>query len=289
MIYIKTLYISDLDGTLLNSSGELSENTASDLNFLLDKGMHFTFATARTIYSAGAITAALDIDIPCILMNGVCIYDLKKREYVNVEAIPRELADKVASFYEEYGVECFMFRICGQKLTTYYTKLTERVMASFAEDRQKKYGKPFVQCSDFRDVTDGDAVYFTSTSSYESLLPVRNAVKEVEGLDCAFYEDTYTGKWYLEVFSSEASKANGIKKLRKLYGYEKVVCFGDNLNDLAMFEQSDVKIAVENAREEVRAAADIIIGSNDNNGVAEYLKERTLSSQELIDIKKNNY
>lgn len=269
---IKTLYISDLDGTLLDSSGELPEKTAAELNSLIDRGLHFTFATARTIYSAGAITAVLNIDTPCILMNGVCIYDLKKREYISVEAIPRELSDKIASFYKEHGVECFMFRISGQKLTTYYTELTERVMASFAEDRQKKYGKPFVQCRDFREVTEGDAVYFTSTSSYESLLPVRNAVKEVEGLDCAFYEDTYTGKWYLEVFSSEASKANGIKKLRKLYGYEKVVCFGDNLNDLAMFEQSDVKIAVENARDEVKSAADIIISSNDNNGVAEYLK-----------------
>lgn len=269
---IKTLYISDLDGTLLDSSGELPEKTAAELNSLIDRGLHFTFATARTIYSAGAITAALNIDTPCILMNGVCIYDLKKREYISVEAIPRELSDKIASFYKEHGVECFMFRISGQKLTTYYTELTERVMASFAEDRQKKYGKPFVQCRDFREVTEGDAVYFTSTSSYESLLPVRNAVKEVDGLDCAFYEDTYTGKWYLEVFSSEASKANGIKKLRKLYGYEKVVCFGDNLNDLAMFEQSDVKIAVENARDEVKSAADIIISSNDNNGVAEYLK-----------------
>lgn len=272
---IKTLYISDLDGTLLDSSGELPEKTAAELNSLIDRGLHFTFATARTIYSAGAITASLNIDTPCILMNGVCIYDLKKREYISVEAIPRELSDKIASFYKEHGVECFMFRISGQKLTTYYTELTERVMASFAEDRQKKYGKPFVQCRDFREVTEGDAVYFTSTSSYESLLPVRNAVKEVDGLDCAFYEDTYTGKWYLEVFSSEASKANGIKKLRKLYGYEKVVCFGDNLNDLAMFEQSDVKIAVENARDEVKSAADIIISSNDNNGVAEYLKGNT--------------
>ncbi len=270
---IKTLYISDLDGTLLDSSGELPDDTSAELNSMIDRGLHFTFATARTIYSAGAITSSLNIDTPCILMNGVCIYDLKKREYISVEAIPRELSDKVASFYEEHGVECFMFRICGQKLTTYYTELTERVMASFAEDRQKNYGKPFVQCRDLRDVTEGEAVYFTSMSSYDSLLPVRNAVKETEGLDCAFYEDTYTGKWYLEVFSSEASKANGIKKLRALYGYEKVVCFGDNLNDLAMFEQSDVRIAVENARDEVKAAADIIISSNDSNGVAEYLKE----------------
>lgn len=269
---IKTLYISDLDGTLLDPAGEITEKTAEIINFLAGKGLDFTFATARTIYSAGVITAGLNISTPCILMNGVCIYDLKKRKYVSVESVSQELSEKVISLFEEHGTECFMFRICGEKLTTYYTELTERVMAQFAEDRQKNYGKPFVQCRDMRDVTEGKAVYFTAMSEYDRLLPVRNAVKKTEELDCAFYEDTYTGKWYLEIFSSKASKANGIKKLRSLGGFDEIVCFGDNLNDLSMFEQSDVKIAVANARDEVKAAADIIIGSNECDGVAEYLK-----------------
>lgn len=269
---IKTLYISDLDGTLLDPAGEITEKTAEIINSLAGKGLDFTFATARTIYSAGVITDGLNISTPCILMNGVCIYDLKKRKYVSVESVSQELSAKVISMFEEHGVECFMFRICGEKLTTYYTRLTERVMASFAEDRQRNYGKPFVQCRDMRDVTDGDAIYFTAMSDHDRLLPIRDAVKDTAGLDCAFYEDTYTGKWYLEIFSSGASKANGVKKLRKLYGFDKVVCFGDNLNDLSMFAQSDVKVAVGNARDEVKAAADIVIGSNNRDGVAEYLK-----------------
>lgn len=270
---IKTLYISDLDGTLLEPAGEITEKTSEIINSLAGKGLNFTFATARTIYSAGVITDGLDISTPCILMNGVCIYDLKKGKYVSVESVSRELSERVISMFEEHGVECFMFRISGEKLTTYYTRLTERVMASFAEDRQKNYGKPFVQCRDMRDVTEGEAVYFTAMSEHDRLLPVRNVVNETEGIDCAFYEDTYTGKWYLEIFSSGASKANGIKKLRKLCGFDKVVCFGDNLNDLSMFAQSDVRIAVGNARDEVKAAADIVIGSNDRDGVAEYLRQ----------------
>lgn len=268
---IKTLYISDLDGTLLDPAGEITEKTTEIINSLADKGLNFTFATARTIYSASVIAAGLNISTPCILMNGVCLYDLKKQKYVSIESVSKKLSERVFSIFEEHGAEYFMFRICGEKLTTYYTELTERVMAGFAEDRQKNYGKPFIQCCDMRDVTDGEAVYFTAMSGYDKLLPVRNAVIETEGLDCAFYEDTYTGKWYLEIFSSGASKANGIKKLREIYGYDKVVCFGDNLNDLSMFEQSDVRIAVANAKDEVKAAADIVIGSNDRDGVAEYL------------------
>lgn len=268
---IKTLYISDLDGTLLDPAGEITEKTTEIINSLADKGLNFTFATARTIYSAAVIAAGLNISTPCILMNGVCLYDLKKQKYVSIESVSKKLSERVFSIFEEHGAEYFMFRICGEKLTTYYTELTERVMAGFAEDRQKNYGKPFIQCCDMRDVTDGEAVYFTAMSGYDKLLPVRNAVIETEGLDCAFYEDTYTRKWYLEVFSSGASKANGIKKLREIYGYDRVLCFGDNLNDLSMFEQSDVGIAVANAKDEVKAAADIVIGSNDRDGVAEYL------------------
>lgn len=273
MMKIRTLYISDLDGTLLDPAGEISGNTQKIVNSLAGKGLNLSFATARTIYSAGAITAGLELFDLCILMNGVCIYDLKNKCYVSTEVVPDELANDVISLFEEHDVECFMFRICGGRLTTYYTELTERVMANFAEDRQKSYGKPFVQIDDLRQVTEGDAVYFTAMSEYDRLLPIRNAVKETEEIDCAFYEDTYTGKWYLEIFSARASKANGIKKLRQIGGFDKIVCFGDNLNDLSMFEQCDFKIAVENARDEVKAAADLVIGSNSSDGVAMYLRD----------------
>ena len=90
-------------------------------------------------------------------------------------------------------------------------------------------------------------------------------------MDIAFYLDVYNGAWYLEIFSHKASKANGIRFIREHYGFSKVVAFGDNLNDLPMFEQADVKVAVGNARDEVKAAADYVIGTNDNDGVAEWL------------------
>ena len=95
--------------------------------------------------------------------------------------------------------------------------------------------------------------------------------EKLSGVDIAFYLDVYNDSWYLEIFSHKASKANGIRFIRENYGFDKVVAFGDNLNDLPMFEQADTKIAVGNAREEVKKAADIVIGTNDNDGVAEYL------------------
>ena len=86
----------------------------------------------------------------------------------------------------------------------------------------------------------------------------------------------YNGEWFLEVFSDKASKSNGIRFLRDRYGFDEVVAFGDNLNDLSLFEAADVKIAVGNAKEELIAAADIVIGKNADNGVAEWLASASI-------------
>ena len=67
----KKLYISDLDGTLLDNDARLSDFTAEAINKLIMQGMNFTFATARSVYSAKPITSKLNISVPCILMNGV--------------------------------------------------------------------------------------------------------------------------------------------------------------------------------------------------------------------------
>jgi len=88
------------------------------------------------------------------------------------------------------------------------------------------------------------------------------------------YEDIYNqGLWYLEVFNELASKKSAVEYLRETFGYERIVGFGDNLNDLPMFEACDVRVAVENARAEVKAAADHICAANHDDGVVKWLSE----------------
>ena len=82
------LFISDLDGTLLNSNAELTDFTVNTINSLIEKGMFFTYATARTEYSAGNITKRLNINVPCIVNNGAEIYDRQSGKYVRKADIP---------------------------------------------------------------------------------------------------------------------------------------------------------------------------------------------------------
>lgn len=266
----KTLYISDLDGTLLSPEPAVTRKTAETINALAANGMNFTFATARSIYSAIPITSALKINVPCILMNGVSIYDIGNERYIKNEFIEPADSAEVLRAFARHGVKCFMYRIDDGILTCYYSELTSRVMRSFAEVRKHEYKKPFVQCR-LEDHADEFAVYFTTTGPYEELYPVKQDIEKLPGVDIAFYLDVYNNAWYLEVFSHKASKSNGLRFLREKYGFDEIVAFGDNLNDLPMFEQADIKIAVGNARDEVKAAADAVIGNNSEDGVAEWL------------------
>ncbi|MCR4888289.1 MAG: Cof-type HAD-IIB family hydrolase [Ruminococcus sp.] len=268
----KILYVSDLDGTLLNHEPKITGSTAGVINELIGKGLYFTFATARSVYSAVPITSSLDISVPCILMNGVSVYDIPSQSYIKNEFIePADSAEILKSF-ERHGIHCFMYRIEDDVLTCCYSELTTKVMRSFAEVRKNKYKKPFVQCDRLADMADEKTVYFTTTGHYEELLPVKQEVEKIAGVDIAFYLDVYNGEWYLEIFSHKASKANGVKYLREHYGFDEVVAFGDNLNDLSLFEAADVKIAVGNAKDELKKAADIVIDTNINDGVAKWLK-----------------
>lgn len=269
----KILFISDLDGTLFNNNGELSEYTVAMLNSMISCGMYFTFATARTIYSAKPLTERLNINVPCILNNGASVYDMQSGEYVKNAYFQRSTAEKILSAFRENSVHCFMFKFVDNKLSTFFANVTDELMQSYVAERKGKFLQPFFECDDLVNEIDGSEIYINSTGSYESLLPISKAVAEIDGADFAFYKDTYTDKWFLETFSSEASKANGIKFLREKYGFTKVVAFGDNLNDLSMFSQADVKIAVGNAKPELREKADFIADTNENNGVVKWIIE----------------
>lgn len=270
---IRRLYISDLDGTLLDNNAGISDFTEGTINKLIEKCMYFTFATARSVYSAKPITSGLNINIPYILMNGVSIYNPENNSYIRNNYIQPEVSAEIIRAFNENNLKCFMYKIHDNVLTAYFTEITSQVMNSFAEVRKNNYNKPFVQCANLADHADSETVYFTVTGEYERLFPVKSAVENIKGVNHAFYRDTYTKKYYLEIFSESASKANGIKYLRNKYGFDEVVCFGDNFNDMAMFGESDVKIAVGNAVPELKELADFVALPNENDGVAKWLAE----------------
>ena len=265
------LYISDLDGTLLNRNVEISEKTAEILNKLIDKGMNFTVATARTLASAGKILSNVRLKLPIILMNGVLIYNPLEKKYEVVNSLSEKLRATIQHFAKKIGLDCFMYTIKGNDMMTYFERLSSQAMQDFYNERREKYYKSFIQVDNFSEITD-DVIYFTFISEYERLSPLYKELSQNPDLEITFYRDIYSENlWYLEAFSAKASKQQGVRYLREKYGFDNISVFGDNLNDLPMFDEADKKYAVENAVEQVKIVADEIILSNENDGVAMFL------------------
>ena len=79
---------------------------------------------------------------------------------------------------------------------------------------------------------------------------------------------------WLDVHHSEASKGGAINAMKRLLGFERVICFGDSDNDMSMFEAADESYATANAIDSIKSAATAVIGHHDHDGVAHFLRER---------------
>ncbi len=272
---MRVLYISDLDGTLLNDKAELSQYTIDTLNTLTRQGIHFTIATARTAASVTKILAPLAINVPIILMNGVLIYDISTKKYLDVKRLSRSCISYIIKVLKDYDLTGFMYEIKDHVLTTYYEQLKSKAQQEFYDERVNKYQKPFLQVTDFAVVEPEHVIYFALLDTKEHLEPACQMLKSNPDIAVAYYKDIYSEEdiWYLEIFSADATKYNAACYLRTLYQYTYLIGFGDNLNDLPLFRACDETCAVSNAKDELKAVADHIINSNINDGVAHWLEE----------------
>ena len=82
----------------------------------------------------------------------------------------------------------------------------------------------------------------------------------------------------MEICPRNCTKAKAVLKMKERYGFGKAAVFGDSVNDLSMFRAADEAYAVSNALEELKAAATAVIGSNEEDAVAKFLKNRADSS-----------
>lgn len=269
------LYISDLDGTLLNSNIELSAYTIDTMNELKKQGLQFTIATARTAASVSKILEPLGLDIPVILMNGVIVYHLKQKKYLKINALPQEHYNTIVQVLEKNNLTGFVYEVKDDKLSTYYENLESNPMKEFHDERVTRYDKVFTKVNNFYDIKSPYIIYFALMDSKEALLPAYEALKEIPELSLAFYKDIYSTEdiYYLEIFSDKATKYNGVKYIQEHYDYDYTVGFGDNLNDLPLFKACNETCAVANAKEELKSIADYIIDSNEEDGVAKFIRQ----------------
>lgn len=269
------LFVTDLDGTLINSKREVPKRSLEILNKLIEKGVNFTVATARTPATAVEILQNLNLKLPVALMNGVLIYDTKELKYIDIKGIEKEAVNKVLDIFKNYKKSPLVYGVKDNHLWVYHKEFENVYEYNFYKERADKQLKTFVKVEDYHgSLRDSNIINFVAFDNYEKIKAIAEEIKCIEGITVNYYKDVYEDCYFLEAYSSEASKANGIKYLSKYIEYSKVICFGDNLNDIPMFELADEAYATENAVEEIKKIATDVIGSCEENGVAEFLENR---------------
>ena len=270
------LFVTDLDGTLLNSKKEVSKYSCDTLNKLIDDGVNFTVATARTPATVVELLEGINLKLPVALMNGVLIYDIKEQKYIDIKEIEKDTVKKCLEIFEELDKNVLVYGIKDNHLWVYYKEFQYAWEYNFYKERADKKLKTFVEVTDYKEaIKDSKVINFIVFDKYENIKRINDELTKIQGLTVNYYEDIYEEDCYfLEAYSSEASKANGIKFLERYIEHDNLVCFGDNLNDIPMFELADVAYATANAVDELKEMATAVIGSCDEDGVARFLEER---------------
>lgn len=265
-----TLYVSDLDGTLLCGKGTLKPRAADMLTRFIEAGTLFSYCTARGLATASEVLRGLKLTAPVVLMNGVFIYDPLTDSFPVKNTFGKRQQELLERAVSENGETPMIFSFIDGKERVSYIKDADNLKAHLSRRKDDKRRRPL---KDTGGLFDGDVFYAAFIDPVNK--PALDAVfTEENGFRTAFYTDTYppNQQWY-EVFSANAGKAASVLKLKELTGADELVCFGDNANDIPMFEVADRCYAVGNAIPALKEKATGVIGTNEEYGVPEFIEK----------------
>ncbi|MCR5701435.1 MAG: HAD family hydrolase [Lachnospiraceae bacterium] len=271
---MKRLFVSDLDGTLLNKAAQLNEETVRIVNECIDKGMDFTVSTARTPATALKILKPLNLKLPITMMNGAVVYDMATGRFIKESYMEETVVMVLLGLIKTKGLSCFLYGVEDGQFVAYYDSVNSTSLNYFRNERIMKYDKKFIEVADLSLVASERILYVVLREPKEKLTDLHRELSVVKGVKYAFYPDVYNEEYYmLEIYSEDASKKTTIDELRKMGRYDSVTGFGDNLNDTPLVEACDYFYAVSNAHPEIQNMATTVIPSNEENGVAMYLQQ----------------
>ena len=274
---MKTLYVTDLDGTLMRNDVTISAESVRILNQLIDKGVLITYATARSFHSAYDITKNIHFKIPVITRNGTTFADNETAKELETAFFSAEVLDELKEklpITDKCGFTSVY--IDGEMFKLYLDGPRSKEFQGYIDYYKSIGDKRLVEVDDseklFKEKTKTS--YITLISSREELLPYYEAVKDSDRWETIFQKDTYRDEYWLEICPKDATKAKAVLKLKEKLKCDRVVVFGDSLNDLPMFEIADEAVSVANAMQEAIEASSLTIGSNEEDAVAMYIESK---------------
>ncbi len=270
---VKTLYISDLDGTLLGRDDRLPPFTAETLNRLIGRGMRFTFATARSWHSAHKVAAGLSPGLPWIVHNGAFLVEGATGARRDGQFFtPGQRAEILAAAREQDIWPLVYAVLEGRERVMYMAEPGRPRHPGMEHYLQTRRDDPrLLPVTDPAEFFQGETYYFTLIDGQGPLAPLWERLGGLGWLNGTFQQELYRTEYWLELTAQGATKAQAALRLKEELGCDRLVAFGDAMNDLPLFAVADESYAVANAMEPVKAAATGVIGSNGEDGVARFL------------------
>ena len=273
-----TLYVTDLDGTLLNSDSHLTQESYEILQPLIDDGLNLAIASARSHNSILSIIEPLKVKLPILCHNGTFIFDPNNEKFIHTVTLPDEDIECIIDMALAHEIYPFIYTLKDDSPHVFYSKLESYAEKTYFKTRIEMGDKRFVHDRDYELYKKEDAFYISLVGPYGPLSEVVKYYTDVENVDVSLTKDVYFDNfWWVEIMPIKAGKGNGIEFLRELYKPRQIVCFGDNTNDITMFQKADHAVSVENAVSDLKKIAHEVIGTNNENSVAKYIKQHFLN------------
>lgn len=254
----------DLDDTLLRKDLTISPRAKKAIQGAIDQDVLVTFATGRMYCSALPYALDLSLDLPLITYQGALVKYADGREVYH-RPIQLDIAKAVIDFAKPTGIHINAYiddELYMDDVTTWGQKY-----AAFAKT-------PVHYLEELNALhKDPTKILFIGESADLDVL----AQQLIEEFSTAI-NVTKSKDIFLEISHPLGTKGNALKELAHSLqiSREQVIAIGDNMNDLDMIQYAGCGVAVENAVEPLKAAADMIVKSNDDDGVAEAIEQLVL-------------
>lgn len=280
----------DLDGTLLNGYGIVTENTKKTIENVMKKGIDVIIASGRPIDSIKTIAKEIKSEKYFIAGNGALIYDIKKDEIIYEQYMNKKKVLEIIKLCEENSIA---YNVYTDK-TILATALKYNVLYYHKENLKKAENKKTnisivsnmyeyvknMKEEKFLKITICDE----NQTVFNSIMKKLRKIDGIEVLDVSHMsrkvirqgtEDVPIEYYYTEISLKDVDKWNAIEYLIQKLNIKKeeVIAIGDNINDKKMIENAGLGIAPKGSTPIVTEIADYITDSNNNEGVAKALEK----------------
>ena len=267
----------DIDGTLLNSNHELSEQNIVSIKKAVDKGVKVTIATGRMLQSAYFFGQKIGINAPIITMNGAYVKDFENNKEVANHPFKREELVDLIAVLDKFNLKPNIYNMDTMFVSENINRYQEMNKAIPMEQRYKI--KEINESFTYDDLISEHGDEILKAITFPELSD-KALIKEkvLEKHNLSVVESHYTN---LEFTSSSATKGNAVLELAEYFGFnnDEVMTVGDSENDLSMIKAVENSVAMGNASDIIKKYAKHLTKTNDENGVSYIIEKLVIESE----------